>query len=381
MLAGALLVLASGEISLGEALASIHLGVMIFLLAMFIIGVGVHASGILDYLILLISRYAGSGDSLLLFLIFCLGFSSAVLMNDTVAIIATPLVLALAVQYGISKQVAVLALCFSITTGSVFSPIGNPQNYLISSYVPGASPFILFGAGLLIPTIISLAAIWLLLRSSFKGVAPPFNGCIVPQIKSKRMAAAVCIAFVILFLGICSRIVVGLFGAGPEIPIEYLALAAAVPVLLLTPDHRELARRIDWCTLIFFASMFVLMQSVYNTGFFQDLLPMQGQTDILIVLASGILVSQAISNVPFVALFQPALLTDGVSSAVILALAAGSTIAGNLTILGAASNVIVLQQAEREGVSVSMITFCRYGIPLTIVQFFIYAIFLTVVPL
>jgi len=195
------------------------------------------------------------------------------------------------------------------------------------------------------------------------------------------MAAAVSISSVILFLGIGVRIVSGVSGSGPDIPIEYIALAAAVPVLLLTPDHRELVHRIDWYTLVFFASMFILMQSVYNTGFFQDLLPMQGQTDILLVLASGIVVSQAISNVPFVALFQPALLTEGVSSAVILALAAGSTIAGNLTILGAASNVIVLEQAERDGVSVSMVTFCRYGIPLTIVQFLIYAVFLTIVPL
>jgi Na+/H+ antiporter NhaD/arsenite permease-like protein len=45
-----------------------------------------------------------------------------------------------------------------------------------------------------------------------------------------------------------------------------------------------------------------------------------------------------------------------------MALAAGSTIAGNLTILGAASNVIIIQQAEREGSTLTFREFVRVGI-------------------
>jgi Na+/H+ antiporter NhaD/arsenite permease-like protein len=56
-----------------------------------------------------------------------------------------------------------------------------------------------------------------------------------------------------------------------------------------------------------------------------------------------------------------------------MALAAGSTIAGNLTILGAASNVIIIQNAEKKGnQTVSFWDFVRVGVPVTIVNAGVY---------
>ena len=62
-----------------------------------------------------------------------------------------------------------------------------------------------------------------------------------------------------------------------------------------------------------------------------------------------------------------------------MALAAGSTIAGNLTILGAASNVIIIQQAEARGETLTFTEFAKVGVPLTLIQIGIYAVFLGVV--
>jgi Na+/H+ antiporter NhaD/arsenite permease-like protein len=60
-----------------------------------------------------------------------------------------------------------------------------------------------------------------------------------------------------------------------------------------------------------------------------------------------------------------------------MALAAGSTIAGNLTILGAASNVIIIQNAEKKsGATLSFWDFVRIGVPLTIVNVGVYWLFL-----
>jgi Na+/H+ antiporter NhaD/arsenite permease-like protein len=62
----------------------------------------------------------------------------------------------------------------------------------------------------------------------------------------------------------------------------------------------------------------------------------------------------------------------------LLALAAGSTIAGNLSILGAASNVIIIHNAEKKGnTTLTFIEFFKIGVPLTIIQTFIYCFFLS----
>jgi Na+/H+ antiporter NhaD/arsenite permease-like protein len=64
-----------------------------------------------------------------------------------------------------------------------------------------------------------------------------------------------------------------------------------------------------------------------------------------------------------------------------LALAAGSTLAGNLFILGAASNVIVIQNAQKRGTpGVTFLAFARVGVPLTIIQVAVYWLFLSLFP-
>ncbi len=77
---------------------------------------------------------------------------------------------------------------------------------------------------------------------------------------------------------------------------------------------------------------------------------------------------------PQVALCQPLLVNP--SQETLMALAAGSTIAGNLFILGAASNVIIIQNAEKSGETLTFLEFARVGVPLTIMNVIIYWLFL-----
>jgi Na+/H+ antiporter NhaD/arsenite permease-like protein len=67
---------------------------------------------------------------------------------------------------------------------------------------------------------------------------------------------------------------------------------------------------------------------------------------------------------------------SAVSQEQLMALAAGSTIAGNLLILGAASNVIIIQKAEKEGETLSFIEFFKIGALLTFLDAIIYFNFL-----
>jgi len=142
----------------------------------------------------------------------------------------------------------------------------------------------------------------------------------------------------------------------------------------------KIVKNIDWSTLLFFVSMFVLMASVWLSGFFQELLIdlSLDVTSIPVILIIGVMFSQLISNVPLVALYLPILSMSSTTVPQLMALAAGSTIAGNMLILGAASNVIIIQNAERQGETLGFLEFAKIGIPLVCLQTMVYFLFLSV---
>jgi Na+/H+ antiporter NhaD and related arsenite permeases len=380
MTGGALAVLITGQISLSEAIAAINFEVMIFLFGMFVIGVALEESG---YLYTLGNRWfcrARSIDQLVLILIFSFGILSAVLMNDTLAIIGTPLVLFYAQKYHISSRMLLLALCCAVTTGSVMSPMGNPQNFLIASYSGMENPFLSFAVYLGIPVMISLGLTFLLLRlfyrQEFGRSAPEIEGECVQDPQLSRLVQA---SLALLLMLIAARTLAPLVPVFQEISLSLIAVGAAAPLLLFSQRRMQLFRSVDWATLLFFIAMFILMGSVWQSGVFQSLLHEGVPDSIPGILLVSVVVSQFISNVPFVALFQPMLVYQGIPLTHVLALAAGSTLAGNLTILGAASNVIVIQQAEKRGETLSFLEFLRFGIPLTLIQVGIFSLYLSAI--
>jgi Na+/H+ antiporter NhaD/arsenite permease-like protein len=154
--------------------------------------------------------------------------------------------------------------------------------------------------------------------------------------------------------------------------LSHIAIISALPLILFSPKRLHLLKSLDWPTLLFFAAMFVLMASVWQTGAVQNLidhLQMDLSTVPAILLLSAT-ISQLVSNVPLVALYLPLLAHPSLE--MLMALAAGSTIAGNFLILGAASNVIIIQHAEKHGATLGFIEFARVGIPLGIVNLLIY---------
>jgi Na+/H+ antiporter NhaD/arsenite permease-like protein len=380
MLLGAVLVLACGGIGFKQAVLAIDFDVMLFLFGMFVVGAALEASGYLANLSCRIFRSARSVDLLLLEVLFATGLTSALLMNDTLAIIGTPVVLYLADRHGINSKLLLLALAFGVTIGSVMSPIGNPQNLLIAIHGGIANPFPVFFKYLLVPTIINLGLAFLVLRLFYRG---HFHGKVLNHsqepITDPGLARLCRISLALILLMVLGKIV--LFFVRPELDfrLTYIALAAAAPILFFSRKRLEIVRRIDWGTLVFFAAMFVLMDSVWRTGFFQDLMARLKLNILALptVMALSIGLSQLISNVPMVALCLPLLNHAGAKVSQMVALAAGSTIAGNLLILGAASNVIIIQNAEKKtGKSISFLEFARVGIPLTALNTLVYWLFL-----
>ena len=381
MLGGALAVLFTGQISFPDALHAINIEVMLFLFGMFIVGEALVESGYLSTLSHRFFSYARTPDQMIFFILFGIGFLSALLMNDTLAIIGTPLVLGLATKFRISPKLMLLSLAIAITTGSVMSPIGNPQNLLIAVNSGMDTPFVTFSLYLLIPSLISLGVAYILLRFFFR---TDFSTRVldhdpIMQVDNKMFFPVKCSLAVILILGV-ANIIASLYGGKLLVPLPLIAVCAAVPVILLGTERLRLLKNIDWFTLVFFAAMFVLMESVWQTGFFQSFVDESMVTSVPMILLTSAVTSQFISNVPFVALFQPIIMQTGGTTAQLMALAAGSTIAGNLTVLGAASNVIIIQNAEKQGETLTFFEFARVGVPLTVLQLGVYWAWLVLMP-
>lgn len=377
--AGAAAVLASGDIAPGTALMAIDWDVMAFLFAVFIIGEALERSGLLFAGAYRFLHGARSTDGLVFRLLLAAGLGSALLMNDTLAIVGTPLALLLAREHRLPPRLLLLTLAFAVTTGSVFSPIGNPQNLLIALHGGLPAPFLSFFRHLLLPTLLNLALTFLILRLFFRGDfhTQPLRHARVP-ISDPALARLAGWSLGLLLGLIALRVLLLLAGLSVDLRLSLIALMAAAPILLCSARRVDVLRRLDWRTLAFFAALFVLMRSVWNTGFFQGLVdPGADLTATPVVLTVSVLLSQLVSNVPLVALYVPMLELAGGGEAALMALAAGSTIAGNLLILGAASNVIIVQGAERRaGIGVGFFEFARVGVPVTAVNLAVYWLFL-----
>jgi len=375
---GALLVLLLGEISPEEALGAINIDVLLFLFGAFCVGEALNRSGYLAWLGSRIVSRARNTDQLVLLVLFSTGLLSAILMNDTLAIMGTPLVLQFSRKYVVSPKLMLFALAFGITTGSVMSPIGNPQNLLIAIDGNLDAPFVTFLRSLALPTficlIIAYAILKLFFRQEFGKSALVHSEEIITDPELAKISKTALSLMLILI--VCKVFLVEFLPAW-DFSLSLLALISASPVLLFSRRRIEILKSIDWATLVFFVSMFVLMESVWISGTCQELLdrlsPQLGSVPMILALSIGI--SQLISNVPFVALYLPAM-GNAVSQGQLMALAAGSTIAGNLLILGAASNVIIIQNAEKEGETLSFIEFSRIGLLITFLDAIIYFIFL-----
>jgi Na+/H+ antiporter NhaD/arsenite permease-like protein len=375
---GAIAVLLAGEISFKEAVKAIDFNVIVFLFGMFVASALFELSGYLEYNQYRIFQRAKNIEQVFYIFIFFCAILSAVVMNDTMAIIATPVAISLAKRYDISAKPFLLALCFSITIGSVMSPIGNPQNLLIAINSRMSNPFLSFIRFLFIPTFLNLLLLFFIVKFFYPDVFKNARMKTMPMPEKKKWLYFLSqLTMAIIILGIISKIYFSLHHK--QFNIVYIAIFASMPALFLSFRQIKILKMVDFKTLIFFMAMFILMRALWNSNFLQDIIE-KFSINILsfyFIFFIVVILSQFISNVPLVALFLPLMINAAAGEKHFLSLAASSTIAGNLSILGAASNVIVIQNSEnRIGETISFWEFVKIGLPLTFLNSLIYWLFL-----
>lgn len=388
---GAIAVLVLQIITVDDAVSAINFDVIFFLLGMFILVSGLEHSGMLDYIVNRILSFAKNPNQILFFILFVMGLMSAFLINDTIALVATPIVIGLAKPMNIRPAPMLISLAFGITIGSMMTPMGNPQNLLISLHSGMEFPLFTFLRYLFLPTIACLLVTYFIVKWYYR---KEFSSAIMSQNIISNVALKSSLAkksSVIIIITVAGFFVIGLiklFGISTELNFSHIAIVGGISLLLISKEKKQIIKGINWKIIIFFVAMFVFMQGVWNGGIielFQTILPFNtnpnSPASSINIIGTSILTSQAVSNVPFVAIYIPILQNYGISSVDTvswIALAAGSTIAGNLTILGAASNVIILETAERKhGITFTFKEFFKIGSIVTVSNVLILIFFIT----
>ena len=100
----AVIVVLTNNIGIFQAYLSIDFEVIFYLFGVFIIGQALESSNYLEYISLKIFNRATNLSFLLFMIIMIFGLASALLMNDTIAIIATPVILVLAKQHNFDPK-------------------------------------------------------------------------------------------------------------------------------------------------------------------------------------------------------------------------------------------------------------------------------------
>lgn len=371
MLAGAGAMVVFQVISVESAFRAINLDVIAFLFGMFSIVSALDKAGVLRHIALKMLSVAGTPSKLLMVFVVGMGIMAAFLVNDTVALLGVPLVTYVAARSGIRPAVLLLALAFGITVGSVMTPIGNPQNLLIAIQSGISVPFITFLARLAIPTIINLFVTFLILKLVYRRdlagalavqSVPATVAEVVDGKYSDPRLARISVVILLATLGgfIVSELL--LFRGIAQFSLSAVAMIGAAVLYALSGRRVEILRGVNYSVLVFFIAMFVVMSAMWSSGaislIFENLIPNPDPENPMqsaaVISAASLSISQILSNVPFVTLYNFVMADNGFTGAHVeqwMMLAAASTIAGNLTILGAASNIIVMEEAESRRVA------------------------------
>lgn len=255
------------------------------LLSLMIVMAGFQKNGLFDEIgMRLLSRTKNTAQltGVLVFLCF---FSSMFITNDVALITFVPFAV-LTLRKCRQERLMVLVIVLqtiAANLGSMFTPIGNPQNlYLYQLSGMGLGEFLLFmlpytavSGLLLLITIFVLSARkqkLLLENCSFSTERVFFD-------KNKN------VIYFVLFL-ICLLVVARLLP-------YYLALAAVLAAVFFA--DREVLKNVDYCLLFTFIAFFIFTGNLGNLPAFKEVLEELVEGREMLV---GILASQCISNVP-----------------------------------------------------------------------------------
>lgn len=362
-LLGAVLMVATGVITPERAYRAVNYDTLVLLLGMMLISAYLYLAHFFEWAAERILDFSRTPLRLLLYLTLVSGILSALLVNDTICLMLTPLVVAVIRRGKLPLLPYLIALATSANIGSVTTLVGNPQNMIIGHF--SRIPFTEFSRSLLPAAIVALGINFFIIRFGFRKILreSAIQRAVYSEIKLDRGLLA--------FVSVVVMAIFACFLAG--LNLAWTALAGAVLVMALARrDTHDVLRMVDWHLLLFFAALFIVVDGLRDTGLpdaiYWRLQPIFGSsvpTQAWNLSWFSVIGSNIFSNVPFVLLAGNwiARFAEPVLMWKVLALA--TTFAGNLTIVGSVANVIVVESA-RQHIEVGFWDYARFGIPIAI---------------
>jgi len=360
-LLGASLMVWLGVLSLEDAYLAIDFDTIALLLGMMIVVANLRLSGFFQLVNEWVVTRARYPIVLLVAIVFVSGSFSAFLVNDTICLVMTPLVLDVVMRLKRNPIPYLLAVAMASNVGSTATITGNPQNMIV-----GSISHISYGdfAAALVPVavaglVLTVAMIALIYRSEFL-TREPFEARMPKQV---RYNLPVVIKSLLVTVGM-----VILFFAGQ--PVAKVAiLGGAFMLFSRRIKAHKVYMEIDWPLLVMFAGLFVVVAGFERVALTPGVIAAVarqhlGNTGVLSLVTAAL--SNLVSNVPAVLMLKPfvANLADPQRAWLVVAMA--STLAGNFTLVGSVANLIVAQRAQREGIKISFWAYFKVGVPLTV---------------
>jgi Na+/H+ antiporter NhaD/arsenite permease-like protein len=408
-LLGALILIFTHTLSLSEAVNYIsrsHATLVLFFGVMVLVR-AFEPTKIFEYLatqMVLIAK--GSGKMLLLGIIGITTPICAVLPNATTVMLLAPLIPPLAEEIGVNFVPLLILMVFVANSSGLMTLVGDPATFIVGDAIN--MTFLEYLQRLSLGGFIAVVSVVIITPILFREIwntkFTHLEDLPNPKVNHPRMLTlgALIMVFVLSFF---------IFGDSLPTPVSPAAVALLGAALALLLAHHSkidtvhnILRDVDWSTLIFFMSIFVLIGGLEKTGVVTSLSGVLAIVlgkniffgSIVLVFVVGLL-SSVVPNIPLVVAMVPLLkqyvVNVGLAGAEVLdpnftgqfppevlplfyAMMFGATLGGNGTLVGASSNIVAAGIAEQHGKEISFKTFLKYGLPMMGVQLIISAIYI-----
>ena len=369
-LLGAMLMILTATIEIDTAIMAIDYSTLILLFGLMILSAQFRLGGFYTLIALKSAQSFNKAQSFMGMLILISASLSAVLSNDVICLALSPVVIEISRKRGWKPLPFLLALAASSNIGSAATLIGNPQNMYIAQRA--SLDFADFMLWCLPPVLLSLVILFYwairenLTDDSLQTDAPPIEESSTLSLErgapynpyETQKGIVVLLAMVTLFF--------------TSVPREITILGiASILLMSRTLASRRFLAYVDWSLLILFIALFILIEGFQATGGLDAAYQWLADRNVdlyapLTFSMISIVLSNLVSNVPAVMLLM-AKMPEGIVSLQYL-LSITSTLAGNLILIGSIANLIVAEQASKDGISFSFKNHFTWTAPIAIVS-------------